>query len=141
MRATTGIVAIGSLAAVTAGVSAAQAAPAPMQPKKVQVVKVVSTKHFGKILSKKATGRSLYYMPTGSCTGPCLPIWPPMLLPKGSTFKPTGVSCLGTANFAGRRQVTYRGHRLYTFADDTGSTPTGNGEGGFLVAKVKTGAC
>ncbi len=33
-------------------------------------------------------------------------------------------------------QVTYRGKRLYTFVDDSGSQVNGNGVAGFVVAKV-----
>ncbi len=60
---------------------------------------------------------------------------------KGSTATPTGVKCLGTAKLGHRRQLTYRGHRLYMFYTDTGSVVGGNGLGGFVVAKVKTTAC
>lgn len=132
---------IGGLTAVAADVSAAGAATPATMHKKMQVVKVVTRGSFGKILAVKKSGRSLYYLSTGSCRGQCLSIWPPLLLPKKSTFTPTGARCLGTAKFGERRQVTYRGHRLYTFADDSGPTPTGNGEGGFVVAKVRSGAC
>ncbi len=140
MRGAAALVATATITAVAADLATAQAA-APAKAKKMQVVKVVTAKHFGKILVKKKSGRSLYYLPTGTCRGECLAVWPPLLLPSGSMATPTGVKCLGTATFAKRQQVTYRGHRLYTFADDTSGTPTGNGEAGFLVAKVKTGAC
>jgi hypothetical protein len=139
MRATTAIVVAGSLTAVTAQVTAAQAAPAAAH--KRQVVKVVDRHPFGKMLSALKTGRSLYYMPTGTCRATCLTIWPAAVMTKGSTAIPTGVRCLGTAKFAHLRQLTYRGHRLYMFYTDTGSVVGGNGLGGFVVAKVKTGAC
>ncbi len=51
------------------------------------------------------------------------------------------MACLRTAKFGKRTQITYRGHRLYTFTSDTGTSVTGNGLGGFVVAKVKTGKC
>jgi predicted lipoprotein with Yx(FWY)xxD motif len=135
------LVAAASLAVVAGGLSVAQAsAPATMHTK-VQVVKVVSRSSFGKMLAKKSSGASLYYMPSGNCRGQCLSVWPPLLMRKGSTATPTGASCLGTATFAKYRQVTYRGHRLFTFADDSGTSVNGNGEGGFVVAKIKSGAC
>jgi predicted lipoprotein with Yx(FWY)xxD motif len=140
MRGAAALVATATITAVAADLATAQAAPAA-KAKKMQVVKVVTRKPFGKMLSKKKSGRSLYYMPTGTCRGECLMIWPPLLLPSGSMATPTGAKCLGTAKFSKRLQVTYRGHRLYTFADDTSNTPTGNGEGGFVVAKVTNGAC
>lgn len=140
MRAATVIVAAGSLTGIVAGVSAAQASTPASMHKKMQVVKVVSRAPFGKMLATKA-GRSLYYMPTGTCRGECLSIWPPLVLRKGSTVIPTGTKCLGTAKFAHLRQITYRGHRLYKFADDSGTSVTGNGEAGFLVAKVSNRSC
>ncbi len=105
------------------------------------VVKERSRPHFGRILVTK-TGHALYYMPRGSCTGLCLSIWPRLVMPAGKT-EPRGARCLGTKAFGKnhRLQVTYRGHRLYTFADDMGISVTGNGEGGFKVAKVVTGRC
>jgi predicted lipoprotein with Yx(FWY)xxD motif len=138
-RGATALVAAATITAVTADLAAAQASPAAT--KKVQVVKVVTRKPFGKILSKKSSGLSLYYMPSGTCTGECLSVWPPLLMRKGSTATPAGVKCLGTAKFAKYRQVTYRGHRLYTFTQDSGTSVNGNGEGGFVVAKVVKGSC
>jgi predicted lipoprotein with Yx(FWY)xxD motif len=90
---------------------------------------------FGKILY--TTHRhALYYLKSGSCTGGCLQIWPPLFMPKGKTM-PKGATCLATAKSGRTRlQVTYNRHRLYTFADDTGSSVTGNGVAGFAVAKV-----
>lgn len=139
MRATTAIVVAGSLAAVATEVSAAQAAPAATH--KLKVVKVVTRHRFGKMLAT-VKGRSLYYIPSNKCNKGCLAFWPPLLMPKKSKARPTGVTCLSTLKFAKtRRQVTYRGHRLYTFTGDSGSSVHGNHQAGFLVAKVRTGAC
>jgi|HubBroStandDraft_1064217.scaffolds.fasta_scaffold77161_2 predicted lipoprotein with Yx(FWY)xxD motif len=140
MRAATAAVAAASLTAVVADLSAAQASPAATH-KKVQVVKVVTRKPFGQMLATVKGAASLYYLPKGSCSGECLAIWPPLVMRKGSTATPTGVTCLSTAKFGRLRQVTYRGHRLYTFTGDSGTSVNGNGEGGFAVAKVKSGAC
>jgi predicted lipoprotein with Yx(FWY)xxD motif len=139
MRGATALVAAATITAVAADLAAAQASPTAT--KKVQVVKVVTRKPFGKMLAKKSSGASLYYMPTGTCRGQCLSVWPPLLMRKGATATPTGVKCLGTAKFAKYLQITYRGHRLYTFSDDSGTSVNGNGEGGFVVAKVTTSAC
>ena len=140
MRATMAAVAAGSLIVMGTSLSAAQAVPAAKAHKR-QVVKVVTRHPFGKMLAAKHDNRSLYILPSGHCRGDCLTIWPPLLLPKGSTAVPAGVKCLGTAKFAHLRQITYRGHRLYKFEDDSGSSVTGNGLDGFVVAKFSTGKC
>jgi predicted lipoprotein with Yx(FWY)xxD motif len=141
-RLTTAVVVAGSVAgvaAVTADLSAA-AATTPATHKKVHVVKVVTRKPFGKMLAT-TKGASLYYLPKGSCSGQCLNFWPPLVLPKGSTATPAGTTCLGTATFGHLRQVTYRGHRLYRFSEDRGTSVKGNGQAGFVVAKVSAKAC
>jgi len=139
MRATTAIVVVGSLAAIAADVAAAQAAPAATPT--LKVVKVVTRHPFGKMLAN-LKGRSLYYIPSNKCNTMCLRFWPPLLMPKSSKATPTGTRCLSTLKFGKtRRQVTYRGHRLYTFTGDHGTTVNGNHNSGFLVAKVVAGGC
>ena len=139
MRAATGIVVAGSLVALAVDGSVAQAAPATTH--KLKVVKVVTRHPFGKMLAT-VKGRSLYYIPSNKCSGACLGIWPPLLMPKNSKAVPTGVSCLGTLKFGKNgRQVSYRGHRLFTFVSDHGTTVKGNRVGGFLVAKVIAAGC
>ena len=99
------------------------------------VVKVAKRGGFGKILTTVG-GRTLYKHPNGPCTGGCLTIWPPLLLPVGKTI-PKGIKGLRAALLpSGRRQVTYRHRRLYTFVNDSGTSVTGNGVAGFVVAKV-----
>jgi predicted lipoprotein with Yx(FWY)xxD motif len=138
LRAAAAVVAAGSLVAVAAEVSAAAA---PAATTKLQVVKVVTRHPFGKMLAT-VKGRSLYYIPSNKCNAKCLKFWPPLLMPKASKAIPTGVTCLSTLKFGtSRRQVTYRGHRLFTFVSDHGTSVTGNKVAGFLVAKVKTGGC
>ena len=101
------------------------------------VVKVVNRAPFGRMLAT-LKGRSLYTT-KGTCTGQCLVIWPRLVLAPGKTT-PTGVIGLGKVAFkVGTKteyQVTYRGKRLYTFVDDSGSQVNGNGVAGFVVAKV-----
>jgi predicted lipoprotein with Yx(FWY)xxD motif len=134
--ATAALALAGSLTAI--GVSSAQAQP--YTTRKATVVKVVTRHPFGKMLAT-VHGRSLYVlMPGHTCTGGCLVSWPPLLMPRGKTI-PLGTRCLDTAKFHRRLQVAYRDKRLYLFAGDSGSSVTGNGLMGFVVAKVKTGAC
>jgi predicted lipoprotein with Yx(FWY)xxD motif len=134
------VVVAGSVIGMTA--SLAQAAPTAA-PKKVKVVKVVTRKPFGKMLATtKGKGLSLYYLTKGNtCTGACIGAWPRLELPKGSKGTPTGVTCLGTVKVGKRMQITYRGHALYTFVEDSGTSVNGNGLSGFVVAKVKSGKC
>jgi predicted lipoprotein with Yx(FWY)xxD motif len=136
-RTATAIAVIGSVTAVSAELASAQAAPAVT--KSATVVKIVTRHHFGKILAT-THGRALYIKPRGGCSGSCLTIWPPLLMPKGKTV-PLGTHCLGTARFRHRLQVTYRGKRLYLFANDSGNSVNGNNVGGFKVAKLVTRAC
>lgn len=99
------------------------------------VVKQATRGSFGRILTTVG-GRTLYIHPNGPCTGSCLTIWPPLLMPRGKTI-PTGSKGLRTVRLAnGRLQVTYRHHRLYRFANDSGTSVNGNGVAGFVVAKV-----
>jgi predicted lipoprotein with Yx(FWY)xxD motif len=131
-RAWTGaLVAVTSLSLTMVLAPAASAHPAA-KGKTAMVVEVVNRAPFGPMLAT-VRGASLYTTPT-SCTGGCLGIWPPLLMPKGKKI-PTGVTGLGTAKLAHhRRQVTYMGKRLYTFEADHGGDVTGNGVGGFMVA-------
>ncbi len=117
-------------------IGVASAATSHPAAKTAVIVKERTRAHFGKILVT-VHGAALYYLPHGSCTGACLSIWPRLVMPKGKT-KPRGANCLGTKAFGKnhRLQVTYRGHRLYTFVDDSGTSVTGNNVQGFKVAKV-----
>ena len=135
--ATTALALAGSLTSI--GVSAAQAQPQQVT-RKATVVKVVTRHPFGKMLAT-VHGRSLYVlMPGRTCTGGCLAFWPPLLMPRGKTI-PLGTRCLDTRKFHRRLQVAYRDRRLFLFTGDSGSSVNGNGQAGFVVAKVKTGAC
>ena len=120
------------------GAAAASAAPssaALTAGKSAVVVKERTRPHFGKILVT-VKGLALYYLPSGSCTGQCLTIWPRLTMPAGKT-KPKGAPCLGTSPVGKHGlQVTYDKHRLYTFTGDSGTSVNGNGVAGFVVAKV-----
>jgi predicted lipoprotein with Yx(FWY)xxD motif len=137
LRRATAVTAIGAAAALaSAGVAAAQPAPAAHS-KSAVVVKEAKRHHFGKILVTPKAGAALYVLPHGSCNSGCLSVWPRLVMPKGKTV-PKGAPCLGTASFGThhRLQVTYHGKRLYTFTGDSGHSVNGNGVMGFKVAKV-----
>lgn len=99
-----------------------------------KVVQVVDRPPVGKMLAT-VKGASLYVHPGGPCTGGCLTVWPPLLMPKGKTM-PTGAKGLGTTpdGSKGRLQVTYHDLPLYTFTGDSGTSVNGNGVGGFEAA-------
>jgi predicted lipoprotein with Yx(FWY)xxD motif len=102
-------------------------------PKPTTVVEVVARSSFPQILVTK-TKRALYTGP--ACTGACLVVWPPLLMPRGKTV-PAGVAGLGTVTTtSGRLQVTYNAMPLYTFDGDNKTSVNGNGVGGFAVARV-----
>jgi predicted lipoprotein with Yx(FWY)xxD motif len=133
-RAAIALAALATLAMAAALPARAHATPAAGSNSAV-VVKVATRGSFGRILSTVG-GRTLYKHPGGPCTGSCLAIWPRLLMPRGKTA-PLGTAHLRTVLLAsGRRQVTYRNQRLYTFVNDSGTSVTGNGVAGFVVAKV-----
>jgi predicted lipoprotein with Yx(FWY)xxD motif len=94
----------------------------------------VRTTRLGKILVD-SQGRTLYLFKKDSrgrsaCSGECAKFWPPL----GVAGKPTAgsginASKLGTiSRSGGKRQVTYNGHPLYTFLQDSRPGQT-NGQG------------
>lgn len=106
------------------------------------VVKVAKVAKVGTVLVT-TKGYTLYlYTPDSAtkvaCTGTCASIWPPLLLPRG-TSKPAGIAELGTVRDPdGKLQVTYKGHPLYTYVGDKKpGTASGQGYGGTWYA-VKT---
>jgi predicted lipoprotein with Yx(FWY)xxD motif len=77
----------------------------------------------GKVLAT-STGRTLYLNTSDSksksvCTGACAGTWPP-LKTTGKPVAGMGVkkALLGTAKYGTKLQVTYKGHRLYTYVGD-----------------------
>ena len=135
-RAVVAAVLVGGVTAATAGIAAAQTGPGPAGTSAL-VVNEAFRMGFGKVLVVHGSGRALYTNPNG-CSAACQSIWPPLLMPVGTTT-PTGAPCLGTATHGTRLQVTYHKLRLYEFINDTGHSVTGNGVAGFHVAKVVTG--
>jgi predicted lipoprotein with Yx(FWY)xxD motif len=107
-------------------------------------VNATTTASFGTVLTD-AQGFALYTLPTdhngmSSCTGSCVPVWPALTVPAGTT--PTaGPGVSGTVAAVlqsnGADQVTYNGDPLYTFVGDTSpGQVTGNNVGGFKVAQI-----
>jgi predicted lipoprotein with Yx(FWY)xxD motif len=99
------------------------------------VVDEVSVAKYGKVLVDQK-GLALYYDTANkpmhfACTGGCLTAWPPLVLSKGQTaaLAGTGVTGLGTVRGPSGLQVTWQGKALYTFAEDTKGTVTGQGIG------------
>ena len=76
---------------------------------------------FGTILT---AGNTVYILkPTKiPCTGKCLKVWPPVLLPAGVTAPTAGpgvdASKLGTVAATGGNQITYGGKALYWYVKD-----------------------
>jgi predicted lipoprotein with Yx(FWY)xxD motif len=134
---------VGVAAAAATGIAVLAPGLAPVQAASphgmgATVVQVVNRSPIGNMLATTG-GASLYTLPKGSCTGGCLSVWPPLLMPTGKT-KPKGAECLGTVSTPSGLQVTYNKHALYTFTGDSGTSVNGNGVGGFKAAKV-TKAC
>ncbi len=87
-------------------------------------VAIASNSKFGKILVN-AKGMALYTSTrdtatTSACTGACLQLWPPLLLPAGQSHPVAGpgVSGLSTLMRTEGTQVTYQGKPLYTWVND-----------------------
>jgi predicted lipoprotein with Yx(FWY)xxD motif len=131
------------LPVVTVAVAAlALAGTAFGQPAHSSAATVVTTKKtsLGTILVT-SSGRTLYLDAADkpghpACTAGCLSIWPPLKAtgaPKAAGS--AKAADLGTTKIAGGiKQVTYKGHPLYTFSPDKKSGQTnGEGENGFYV--------
>ncbi len=132
--------AVAVLTSIVSSTSSAGASPA--------TVDVAPNATFGMVLTN-AQGFTLYTFPSdhngiSSCTGSCVPIWPALTVPMGTT--PTGgpgvTGIVGAVvQPGGADQVTYNGSPLYTFVGDSSpGQATGNGVGGFKVAQVSTTA-
>jgi predicted lipoprotein with Yx(FWY)xxD motif len=123
------VVGVGSGAA-NASVSSASHAAAS----NTKAVVHVRTTDLGKTLVN-AQNRTVYMLTadtgtTSSCTGACATAWPPVTA-TGTPSVGAGAKAalIGTTTRAdGTKQVTYKGHPLYTFVKDTKAGQT-NGEG------------
>ena len=122
-----------ALAALAAGIFLLQAQRTDAAPAATTVVTTAQT-GLGRILVN-SRGHTLYLFGKdkngkSACSGSCATAWPPLI----ATAKPRAgaavkASRLGTTKrAAGRLQVTYNRHPLYTFVKDTKKGQT-NGEG------------
>ncbi|MDX6609528.1 MAG: hypothetical protein QOF85_1453 [Solirubrobacterales bacterium] len=119
-----GLLAIALIAAVATPSQAAK-------PSKRVAAKAENTT-LGKTILTTTSGRTLYSLSVEKqgnfiCTGSCLSVWHPLLVPAG--VRPTGPAKLGTIMRPdGGSQVTYRGRPLYRFGGDAKAGQV-NGEG------------
>ena len=100
----------------------------PKPNKSSAVVLATESTKYGTIL-ENASGRTLYET-NGNCTSSaCLAVWPPLVATSGSSYgKGVQKKLVGeVALTGGRRQLTYDGHRLFSFVKDTKAHET-NGE-------------
>jgi predicted lipoprotein with Yx(FWY)xxD motif len=128
-RGWSGLLAATAVAAVVGGSFLAPAASAQTHAKATKGT-------YGKILVTLKK-RTLYIQPGGTCTAGCLTIWPPLLMPTGTTM-PAGATGLGTVSMSEGLQVTFNGLPLYTFYTDTKKATGGEDVGSppFFVAQV-----
>lgn len=78
-------------------------------------------------------GRTLYLLTADrpghrSCAGPCLYVWPPVLISGRPTAGPGVSAHLGTLAVSGGRQLTINGYPAYTYGADSSPGQT-NGQG------------
>jgi predicted lipoprotein with Yx(FWY)xxD motif len=120
--------------AACGGGGAATAASPPKTSNGASATVGVANSGLGSILVN-SSGRTLYLFKAdvgkmSACSGACATAWPPLV----ATTKPTAgtgltASKLGTFTRSdGTQQVTYNGHPLYLFANDTKAGQT-NGQG------------
>lgn len=120
-----GLVAVATVTAIALLVAVTAAAAHSHGAAKRGVVVTVESTDLGRILVD-SSGRTLYlYAPDkknqSTCYGQCAAFWPPLLTP-GAPRAAHGVraSLLGTTRRKdGKLQVTYAGHPLYHFSEDT----------------------
>lgn len=83
-----------------------------------------------------ASGKTLYIFDPDTatklaCTGGCATTWPPLVASGTPTANPTLPGILTQITDAGRTQVAYNGHALYTYVGDSGpGMANGDGAGG-----------
>jgi predicted lipoprotein with Yx(FWY)xxD motif len=120
--------------ALMVAVGAASAAGAQRTGKPTKnVAREAQNAALGKTILTTTGGRTLYSLSAEKngrfiCTGSCLSIWHPLVVPTG--VKPTGPVKLGTISRPDGRgmQVTYKGRPLYRFGADAKAGDVG-GEG------------
>jgi predicted lipoprotein with Yx(FWY)xxD motif len=129
------LAALVALAAGCGGGGATAATPAPPKTSSGQAATVgVAKTGLGQVLVN-SQGRTIYLFKgdqgtKSACTGACAAAWPPVQV-QGKPTVGSGVnaSLVGTTKRPeGTTQVTYNGHPLYLFAQDTKAGET-NGQG------------
>jgi predicted lipoprotein with Yx(FWY)xxD motif len=121
-----------ALGAVLLVLASAGVAKAP----KVVRVRTAHNAHLHRTVLTTAHGRTLYSLSSEvhghfDCTGSCLSVWKPLLVPRGAKLAgPKGLKGLKTVRRSDthRRQAAFRGHPLYTFTGDA-KKGDANGEG------------
>lgn len=145
--ATVALAACGSTAARSSGGSTGSSGTAPAVSSAGGAVKTAGT---GKsMVLTNSAGHTLYWFAIDTatkskCNGVCATFWPPV----PASAKPTSGSLagkFGTITRAdGSKQLTFSGHPLYTFKEDTAAgQDKGNGlklEGGAWWAETPSGA-
>jgi predicted lipoprotein with Yx(FWY)xxD motif len=132
------VMAAGAAAAVIGGTAAGAHQSTTAHSAKAAKIQLGKVGHLGKIL-ENGHGQVLYLFEKdkhgkSACYGACAAAWPPVF----TTGKPTAgsgvkASLLGTTKRKdGKTQVTYNGHPLYAFVEDTKpNQATGQGSTAF----------
>jgi predicted lipoprotein with Yx(FWY)xxD motif len=102
------------------------------------VLQTKDTSALGQYLTD-SSGRTLYiftgdHSGVSNCSGSCLSTWPAYLDSGTTTNLPAGVGTI-TRSDNGKVQYTYNAMPLYFFASDGPGQATGNGVGGFQLAR------
>ena len=140
-----------STSTATAAAAATSSATATAAPASAKGVSVSSVKGSAGTYLTGTSGRALYLWVAdsggkSSCSGACAKVWPPVTT-TGTPVASHGVKAgdLSTITRSdGTKQVAYKGHPLYYFAEDTAAGSTkGQGSDGFgakwwLVAPAGT---
>ena len=121
-----------SSSSTTPSPPASSSAPAPATASGVATVKTASS-GMGQILTD-GSGHTLYLFKadtgtTSNCNGACAKAWPPLTTTGKPAENGLNAALVGTTVRSDHTtEVTYNGHPLYTFADDTQPGQT-NGQG------------
>ena len=102
------------------------------------IVKTIQSNTLGNYLAEP-NGQALYtYNQDGfnktNCTGSCLSLWPGYYSTKQVSGLPINFSLFKRQD-NGLLQYSYKGHPLYTFKSEGPNQATGNGIGGFYLAR------
>jgi predicted lipoprotein with Yx(FWY)xxD motif len=132
-----GLLAIAALALLLpAAVHAAQTKRVAKESENTVLEEMVLTTNKGKTLYSLSVEKKGKFI----CTGGCLSLWKPLVVPAG--VKPKGPVKLGTVKRPdGRTQVTYKGLPLYSFNGDKPGEANGEGlkdVGTWHAAKVSS---